>query len=535
MKKTEETVAQKDTLSVTVNRIFPDKNETEKQDLIDTYNSLIIGSLRSTETPETVYARAKQETGTGARRIFSPEREIQLAAALALYNVDNRDPEKAIGLAREYFGECAKQGSTADSVLKSCNYIADPKRLHDLYQLVQETKKKEIEAIRIEWQKQNQTFTQTFKSAEQKQHDRDDVTEQAKGKSHFESGPRRGESKLEQICGTDYEFMKNMLSVVVADKTSIIQNIPSESRDEQEVASYFLGKAETELPDKNAAAQQYFVLFNWYLHEGNGAKAKEMFEKGYALIAGDPNAMALQVHKQDPRKDAEILSYFGDSKRNLDRLVEKFPLYLKLREGGQFYEEIEEKVYRNKKEIVEKKRMPLWQKTAWVLVVLAVIAGASYGILRGCTPADGTKPTATPTGLPTPKPTSTPTMKPTPTPTPKPTPTPTPTPIPTPPKLTVVNLEKSLSFYGDTIWNEVVQYVTEVLGYAPLPVVNDYFSIVLTHNNLTPEQAQSLDLGAKLNFPKLDKLIYDGKFRLLTSYNSAGEIIPYIFYEEQLY
>lgn len=95
-------------------------------------------------------------------------------------------------------------------------------------------------------------------------------------------------------------------------------------------------------------------------------------------------------------------------------------------------------------------------------------------------------------------------------------------------------MEKSLSFYGDTIWNEVEQYVTEVLGYAPLPVVNDYLRIVLVHNKITPEQAQGLDLGAKLNFPKLDKIIYDGKFRLLTAYDSAGEIIPYVFYEEQL-
>jgi hypothetical protein len=180
--KTEEVPVE--TLSEVIARQHPEYSESEKTALLEAYRSLIMGSVWSLDTPEEVYARAvpSGDPGTSRRMIFSPEREIQLAATLMLFNVDEQDPDYVMNKAQQWFSECAKDREPTDVIVKSCSTIAASQKMKDLYALVQEHRKADIERIRAEKRKFSQTFTQTLKSVAEKQKDKDDKAEEKEAK-----------------------------------------------------------------------------------------------------------------------------------------------------------------------------------------------------------------------------------------------------------------------------------------------------------------------------------------------------------------
>jgi hypothetical protein len=173
-----------ESLSEVITRQHPEYSESEKNALREAYQSLIMGSVWSLDTPEEVYARTVVSDDPSAfrRTIFSPEREIQLAATLMLFNVDQQDPEYVMNKAQQWFSECAKDREPTDVIVKSCSTIAEHQKMKDLYALVQEHRKADIDRIRAEKQKYSQTFTQTLKSVAEKQKDKDDKAEEKEAK-----------------------------------------------------------------------------------------------------------------------------------------------------------------------------------------------------------------------------------------------------------------------------------------------------------------------------------------------------------------
>lgn len=184
MKKPKSVEVAVESLSELIARQHPEYSESEKNALLEAYHSLIMGSVWSLDTPEQVYARTipSGDPSTFQRAIFSPEREIQLAATLMLFNVDEQDPEYVMNKAQQWFSECAKDRGPADVIVKACSTIAEHQKMKDLYALVQEHRKADIERIREEKKKYSQTFTQTLKSVAEKQKDKDDKAEEKEQK-----------------------------------------------------------------------------------------------------------------------------------------------------------------------------------------------------------------------------------------------------------------------------------------------------------------------------------------------------------------
>lgn len=184
MKKPKSEKVPVESLSEIIARQHPEYSESEKNALLEAYHSLIMGSVWSLDTPEQVYARTVQseDPSTFRRTIFSPEREIQLAATLMLFNVDEQDPEYVMNKAQQWFFECAKDRNPTDVVVKACSTITEHQKMRDLYALVQEHRKPDIERIREEKQKYLKTFTQTLKSVAEKQKDKDDKAEEKEAK-----------------------------------------------------------------------------------------------------------------------------------------------------------------------------------------------------------------------------------------------------------------------------------------------------------------------------------------------------------------
>ena len=177
MKKPKNEKVPVESLSEIIARQHPEYSESEKNALLEAYHSLIMGSVWSLDTPEQVYARTvpSGDPSTFRRAIFSPEREIQLAATLMLFNVDEQDPEYVMNKAQQWFSECSKDRDPTDMIVKACSTITEHQKMKDLYALVQEHRKPDIERIREEKKKYSQTFAQTLKSVAEKQKDKDGI------------------------------------------------------------------------------------------------------------------------------------------------------------------------------------------------------------------------------------------------------------------------------------------------------------------------------------------------------------------------
>jgi predicted ATP-dependent protease len=184
LKKSKTEAVPVENLSEVITRQHPEYSESEKNALLEAYQSLIMSSVWSLDTPEEVYARTVPSDDPSAfrRAIYSPEREIQLAATLMLFNVDEQDPEYVVNKAQQWFSECAKDRNPTDVIVKACSTIAASQKMKDLYALVQEHRKADIDRIRAEKQKLSKTFTQTLKSVAEKQKDKDDKTEEQEAK-----------------------------------------------------------------------------------------------------------------------------------------------------------------------------------------------------------------------------------------------------------------------------------------------------------------------------------------------------------------